>query len=160
MKFRVTPNSPLIVDRWLDVAFAALWGSYALWGLATLGSGLPTLSMAAPDWYVTLWAGAVGLFASVACLTIVSLFFESRISFIFKKKIERSAVIALSMLVFAYPILLWASVVGGDGDRVSIAALSLSYLIFPIYRVYVLNQRIKAYKSAVSAANNNERGGR
>lgn len=154
MKFRVKPSSPLIIDRWIDVVYAALWAIYSFWGGAVLIVGLPTLTAASPDWYRALWSGCVGILAFIACISAVSLFWHSKISFITKKKVERAAVIALSAFIALYPVLLIWSAVGGDSDRVGVAVLSLSYLLFPGYRIYLLNQRIKAYEAASKEINN------
>lgn len=148
MKFRVKPSSPLIVDRWQDVTYAALWAIYGAWGLAVLFKGLPTLTQMTPGWYQVVWSGAIGILSVIACLSAVSLFFHSKISFITKKKVERAAVIALGAFISLYPALLFYSAFGGDSDRVGSAVLSLSYLLFPAYRIYQLNQRIKAYEKA------------
>lgn len=148
MKFRVKPSSPLIVDRWIDVVYAALWALYAVWGLITMFSGLPTLDRLAPPWYPTLWAGAVGSLSAIAAICSISLFFDTKLSFITKKKVERAAVIALGAFITLYPVLLILAVFGGDSSRFSVAALSLTYLLFPGYRIYLLNQRIKAYELA------------
>lgn len=148
MKFRVKPSSPLIIDRWIDVTYAALWAIYSFWGGAVMIAGLPTLNAASPDWYRALWSGCVGLLAFIACISAVSLFFQTRVSFITKKKVERAAVIALSAFIALYPVLLIWSAVGGDTDRIGVAVLSISYLLFPGYRIYLLGQRIKAYEAA------------
>lgn len=148
-KLRVTPFSPLILDRWLDVAFAVLWGVYACWGITTLIVGLPTITINTPEWYSTVWAGSVGSLAALAFLACLSLFFAGRPNFILKKKIERGAVICLIAFILVYPVLLFAASREGDTDRTSLAVLSVSYIVFPVYRVYVLNKRIKAYDIAV-----------
>lgn len=145
-KLRARPRDPLILDRWLDVAFACLWGIYAAWGLTTLLVGLPTITINTPEWYSAVWAGAVGILSAIAFLACVSLFFLTRPHFLVKKKIERYAVVALVFFILVYPVLLIASATGGDIDRASLAVLSVSYVIFPIYRIYVLTSRINAFE--------------
>lgn len=149
MRFRVTPHSPLIIDRWIDVVYGLFWSIYGAWGLTTLIVGLPTLTAASPDWYRVIWSGSVGILSAIAGIAAISLFFDTKVGFITKKKIERGAVIALGAFITLYPVLLFSSWFGGDTDRAAAAVLSLSYLLFPAYRIYLLNQRIKAYESTV-----------
>lgn len=155
LKLRVHPNDPLILDRWVDVAYMFLWGIYACWGLTTLFFGLPTIDINTPEWYSAVWAGAVGVLSALAFAACASLFFYSRVlHFVTKKKIERYAVFVLSLFILVYPVLLIFSAWDGDVDRVSLSVLSLSYIVFPTLRIYILTRRINAFQATAEEFRN------
>lgn len=133
----------------IDVAAAAYWGIYALWGLLASILGIATITQTVGSAYNFLWSGAIGTLCTVACIAAVSLFFETgRLTNVVKKQVELWAVRLLSCIIFVYPILLFITAISGDTNRAPTAVLSLSYLIFPLYRTYVLKKRIIAFERA------------
>lgn len=149
-KVSATPNDPLLLDRWVDVAFAVLWGIYALWALAASILGIATITGHVGPLYNFVWSVSVGFFATVSCLAATSLFFDlgSRLRPPFKKRIELWGVRTMGCLITVYPVLLFISAFGGDGNRFPSAILATSYLVFPLLRVYVLKKRIATFERA------------
>lgn len=148
-KLRARPRDPLILNRWVDVAYIVYWLIYAAWGVMTLVVGLPTLEINTPEWYSTVWAGALGGLSAVAGITAATFFWDSkRFHFIAKKKFERSTVLVLLAFILVYPGLLIGAAFAGDESRMSLAVHSLSYLVFPVLRLYILSFRIKAFETA------------
>lgn len=147
--FLVAPWSPLLLDRWVDVAYAVNWAIYALWGMNATIHGISTVTEQAGSLYNFLWSGGVGTLALIACLASISLFFRvPKVSPMRKKQLEYGTVIALVTFIAVYPVLLTIGAVGGDGNRVAAATLAFSYLVFPALRIWILRTRIKAFERA------------
>lgn len=149
-KFKVLNHvkDPLVLDRSVDLAAAITWFIFALWGLVASITGLETIVSAAGPLYAFLWAGGIGTFASIACASAISLFFDLgyRLPPPFKKKIELWAVRSLSLLLGVYPLMLFiAGAFNSDGSRFITGVLTLSLLVFPLFRIHVLKTRIKTF---------------
>lgn len=149
-KILVRPSDPLLLDRMIDVCAAAYWLVYTLWAILAGVLGIATITHAAGEFYNFMWSAGIGTFSLVALLTSISLFFDfgERFAPPFKKKVELYAVRCLIILIAVYPVLLFLSAFGGDTVRAPSAVLSLSYLIFPIFRTYVLKKRIITFERA------------
>lgn len=145
-----SPSDPLLLDRMIDVAAAAYWAIYALWALLAGFLGIATITHAAGEFYNFMWSAGIGTFSVIALLASISLFFDlgPRFSPSTKKKIELYAVRSLSILIAVYPVLLFVAAFAGDGNRAPSAVLSLSYLVFPLFRSYVLKKRIVSFERA------------
>lgn len=154
MKLQVKPSDPLIVTRWLDVAYILLWFVYGLWGVFSVIVGLPTLNMLTPDWYQTVWSGFIGILSLTACVLASLVFFHTPwFKQISKKRAEFATVCALLAFVVIYPVLLVVRAADGDLSRVGPSAvLAISYLIFPVLRLYFLRGRIKLLKQVTPVA--------
>ncbi len=154
MKLQLKPSDPVVIDRWFDVAYFFLWLLYGVWGVFSLVVGLPTVHMAASDLYQSYWSGTIGILGLTAASMVALVFFEtSWMSQLAKKRIERGAVIALISFIFVYPVLL--IVRASEGEVVLVgpsSVLTLSFLIFPVLRVWVLRGRIKGIVKAVQRA--------
>lgn len=147
--FLVAPWSPLLLDRWVDVAYAVNWGIYSLWGLMATIHGIATITDQAGSLYNFVWSGGVGTLSFIALIASISLFFRvPRVSPMRKKQIEYGTVIALVAFIAVYPVLLTIGAAGGDGNRVAAATLAYSYLVFPALRIWILRSRIKAFERA------------
>lgn len=148
LRLQIKPSDPLIVDRWLDVAYVALWFTYGLWGVTTLILGLPTIQQFTPQWYQTAWSGAIGLLAITASLLAALIFFETKwIRQITKKTLERAIDGILCTFLGIYPLLLILRSIDGDFARTAgLSVLILSFLIFPLLRIHILTKRIKALR--------------
>lgn len=143
----VTPWSPLLLDRWVDVAYAVNWAIYSFWGLMATIHGIGTISDKAGSLYNFLWAGAVGTLSFIAFICATALFFRiPKVSPLRKKQIEYGTVIALVTFIAVYPILLTIAGFDGDGNRIAAAALAYSYVVFPALRIWILRTRIKAFE--------------
>jgi len=151
MRLQIKPSDPLIVDRWLDVAYITLWFVYGLWGVASLILGLPTITQFTPDWYQTAWSGVIGCLSITAAILAALVFFETKwMRQITKKTLERGVVYILVSFVGIYPILLILRSVDGDLLKTGAqAVMAFSFLIFPILRVHLLSKRIKAIKEVM-----------
>lgn len=152
MRLQIKPSDPLIVDRWLDVAYVALWFIYGLWGVTTLVLGLPTIAKFAPDWYQTAWSGVIGLLAITASILAMLIFFDTSkwLSQITKKKSERTIVWVLCCFVAVYPVLLLLRAIDGEGEKTAgLFILLISYIIFPALRIHILSKRIKALEEVL-----------
>lgn len=154
MKLQAKPSDPLIVDRWLDVAYICLWVIYGLWGITTLLVGLPTINMATSEWYQTAWSGSLGVLSWIAAVMAFLVFFKTEwLDQITKKRAEMAAVSVLCAFILIYPVLLTLRAFDGDIARVGgSAVLALSYLIFPGLRIYLLSKKIKGLKAVSDAA--------
>lgn len=144
-------KDPLVLDRSIDLAAAITWLIFAFWGLVASITGLETIVSAAGPLYAFLWAGGIGTFATIACAAATSLFFDlgTRLAPPLKKRIELWAVRSLSLLIGLYPLLLFiAGVFSNDGNRLITAVLTLSLLVFPLYRIHVLKARINTFLRA------------
>lgn len=143
-KLLARPSDPLLLDRMIDICAAAYWLVYTLWALLAGLLGVATITDAAGEFYNFMWSAGIGTFSLVAFFASVSLFFDfgPKCEPSFKKKIELYAVRSLMILIAVYPVLLFLAALGGDGNRAPSAILSLSYLIFPFFRTYVLKKRI------------------
>lgn len=147
--FLVTPWSPLLLDRWIDVAYAINWAIYAVWGLMATIYGIATVTEQAGSLYNFIWSGAVGSLSLLASIAATSLFFRvPKFSPLRKKQIEYGTVIALLTFISVYPLLLTIGAVGGDDNRIGAAALAYSYLVFPALRIWILRTRIKSFERA------------
>lgn len=149
-KLLARPGDPLLLDRMVDVCAAAYWMVYTLWALLAGFLGIATITDAAGGFYNFMWSAGIGTFSLVALLASVSLFFDfgHRFDPPLKKKVELYAVRCLMILIAVYPVLLFLAAFGGDGNRAPSAVLSLSYLIFPFFRTYVLKKRIVTIERA------------
>lgn len=154
MKLQLKPSDPVVVDRWLDVAYFFLWLIYGAWGVFSVVVGLPTVQNFASESYQTIWSGMIGVLALTAAAMIVLVFFRtSWMAQITKKRIERGAVIALTAFVFVYPILLGLRAAEGEIVKVGPSSLlAVSYIIFPIYRIWVLRNRIRSLRLVANAS--------
>lgn len=154
LRLQQRPSDPLILDRYVDVAYAVLWFSYGLWGVVTLILGLPTITQFTPDWYQTAWSGVIGLLSITASIVATLLFFETRwMSQLTKKLTERAIVLVLCPFLGIYPLLLILRSIGGDAYKTAgLTVLILSFLIFPVLRLHILKNRIKALKEVQSNA--------
>lgn len=154
LRLRQKPSDPLILDRYVDVAYALLWFSYGLWGVTTLVLGLPTITQFTPDWYQTAWSGAIGLLSITASIVTTLLFFETRwMSQLTKKVLERAIVFVLCPFLGIYPFLLILRSLDGEAYKTAgLAVLILSFLIFPVLRLHILKKRIKALEEVLSNA--------
>lgn len=150
-KVLLRPSDPLILDRWLDVAYIMLWISYGVWGVVTAWFGIPTFTQLTSETYQTIWSGALGLLALAAAVMALLVFFDTPWMLqISKKRAEHALVICIIPFITVYPILLVIRVAEGDHERVAgTLVLRISYLIFPILRVYILRGRIKKLKDAL-----------
>lgn len=154
MRLQIKPSDPLIVDRYLDVAYVTLWFIYGLWGVTTFLLGLPTITQFTPDWYQTAWSGTIGCLAISASLLAALIFFETPwMRQVTKKYLERSIVYALMAFIAVYPVLLLLRAINGDIlITLGSSIITVSYLVFPALRIRILNGRIKALRG-VEAAN-------
>lgn len=154
MRLQTTPSDPLIVDRWLDVAYVALWFIYGLWGVIIFILGLPTFTYFTPDWYQTAWSGVIGCLSITASILAALIFFETRwMAQVTKEYTERAIVIVLCAFILVYPILLIIRSIAGDVLVTGGAsALAFSYLIFPLLRIRILSKRIKALREVKANA--------
>lgn len=154
MRLQLSPNDPLIVDRWVDVSYISLWFIYGLWGVSAFILGLPTVVEFASDWYQAAWSGAIGCLAITSAILALLVFFETGwMSQIKKKQWERTFVFVLCTFIIVYPGLLILRAFSGDFLLVGPSAvLSFSYVIFPILRIHILKKRIKALKEVEAVA--------
>lgn len=154
LRLQTKPSDPLIVDRWVDVSFAALWLIYGLWGVASLILGLPTIAQFSPDWYQPLWSGMIGVLAITAALLASLIFFEtSWMKQVTKKQLERALDRVLLAFIAIYPVLLILRSIDGDVLRTgATSVIAFSFLIFPALRVHILTVRIKALKEVEANA--------
>ena len=155
MKLQIKPSDPVVLTRWVDVCYVYVFTVYALWGISSALVGLPTLNIYTPDVYQIVWSGCIGLLSTVAAFFASLVFFDtSWMSQITKKMIEFRAVLVASAFIVVYPILLIARVVNGEVAEVGpTAILSLSYLGFPVLRLFILRMRIRTLR-AISGETN------
>ena len=154
LKLNILPSDILIVDRWLDVAFAVFWFIIGLWGAVSLVIGLPTITQLTNDWYQTAWSGMIGLLSITASILATLVFFETFwISQVTKKVLELGIVIVLGSFMAVYPVLLVVRSFEGEFLKTgALAVLCFSFLVFPVYRIHDLKRRIKNIKGAESIA--------
>lgn len=151
MRLQLKPSDPLIVDRWFDVAYIALWFIYGLWGVTSLILGLPTIVQFTPDWYQPAWSGMIGLLSITAAILAILVFFDTPwMKQITKKYLERSVIIVLCSFVAVYPLLLTLRSIDGESHKTGgLSILLVSYIIFPVLRIHTLSKRIKALREVV-----------
>jgi hypothetical protein len=152
-ELQVHLSDPVILDRWLDVAYIALFASYGIWGVTTALIGLPTVSGFTNGLYQLLWSGAIGIIALNAAFMAFLVFFKtSWMRQVTKKRLELASVIALIPFIVLYPILLVIRIFYGEGDLVGgTTVLGISYLIFPVLRVWILRGRIRKLTTVLVA---------
>lgn len=153
MKIHVKPNDLLIVDRWLDVAYALLWFIYGLWAVTSVIIGLPTLTMVASSIYQTLWSSFIGVLSLTACFLACSLFVETpRFRQISKKRAEVATTIVFCAFVVVYPVLLIVRASTGELETVGATSiLAFSYLVFPLLRIHILRSRIRQIRTVMES---------
>jgi len=143
-----TLRDPVVVTRELDLAYIILWALYAWWGIQSLITTLPSISMVSSNLYSTVWAGSIAILSSIAMVTAILVFFRTgRWSQPAKKRLEEYVVMLLCGVILVYPAAVIFLSFHGDTDRLAIIPVALSYLIFPLLRVRLLNRRIKQYAS-------------
>lgn len=154
LQLKLLPSDVLIVDRWLDVAFAVFWFIIGLWGAVSLVIGLPTITQLTNDWYQTVWSGMIGLLSITASLLATLVFFETPwIRQVTKKTYERWIVIVLASFMFVYPGLLVVRSFQGEFLKTgALAVLCFSFLVFPVLRIHDLGRRIRNMKEVESNA--------
>lgn len=154
LQLQIKPGDPLILDRWVDVAYVGLWFSFGLWGVITLLVGLPTITQFTPDWYQTAWSGSIGLLAITASIVSSLIFFDTPwMKQYTKKYIERALAIPLCAFIGVYPVLLILRTLDGDAYKTAgLSALILGFVIFPALRIHILNVRIKAIREVEKVA--------
>lgn len=151
IELQMKVSDPLILDRWVDVAYAIFWFLYGLWGIITLTLGLPTISQFAPDWYQAAWSGAIGLLSITASILATLTFFKTPwMRQVTKKYLERTIVYPLTIFISVYPVLLFLRSIDGDALLTAGAsALAVSYVVFPILRIHILSKRIEAMREVL-----------
>jgi hypothetical protein len=148
LKLIARPSDPLVVTRELDVFFIVCWAIYAAWGITACIFGIPSINFVNGLLYNQIWSGGIGLIATVALISAISIFFKTRTHQITKKKVERAALHALSWFVVAYPaLLLLLAIFTGNVTYLATSVIGLLYLLIPIYRIRHLSKRIKYYES-------------
>lgn len=149
MKIQVRPSDPLILDRWIDVAYFFQWLIYGFWGIASVILGLGTVKDLASQWYQYAWSGTIGMLsATAATMVFLAFFHTSFIRQITKKRIEFCTVIVLNVFILVYPVLLIIRSIEGEFLKTgAIAVLAIGYLIFPILRLHILRKKIRLLKS-------------
>lgn len=135
------PRDPVMVDRKLDVAYALYWLILAAWGFVAAFKGLASIREQFGAIYSFYWPLFIATIATVGLVAAVSFFFRTRLAQTTKKRIERTAAIAQSLVVGVYPV---ALVLSGNYPS---AILLLVFILIPVYRIIVLNQRIKQYEA-------------
>lgn len=143
MRLQVRPGDTLILDRWLDVAYVALWTIYGAFGLTALIEGFPTIQWFTPDAGMTIWSGLVGVASSVAALAAASVFFTAPPSPETKKQIERAMVKVIIVLLIVLVIASLTEAIFFHRAH-SGAVVAFSYLVFPVLRVHILRKKIEA----------------
>ena len=141
------PSDPLFVTRELDVFYIIAWGIYAAWGVAASIAGIPTITLASGELYNIIWAGLIAVTAVGALWSAVSIFYKTKLQQVVKKRIERTFLWVLMVLVAVYPSFLLITVIEGDTTRLATFIVSLLYLLIPYFRIRHLTKRIKYYAS-------------
>lgn len=154
MRIQVRPSDPLILDRWIDVAYFIQWLIYGFWGIASVILGLGTVEDLASQWYQYAWSGTIGALSSIAGIMVLLAFFSmSWIRQITKKRVEFCTVIVLSVFILVYPVLLTIRALEGEQALIgATAVLAYGYLIFPILRLHILRKKIRLLKSVTPVA--------
>lgn len=148
MWLQTRPNEPLVADRWLDVAYIALWLFYAAWGGVIGIFGLPTITDVTPRWYFIAWATSIGVLSLIAGVSGLLVFFRTQMDQISKKMTEKWAVTILCCFIGLYPIIATWRAFDGDPFRIGTAIAAWTYLFFPLYRVHLLKLKISAIRGA------------
>lgn len=145
-KFLDGPKTPLIVDRRFDMAFMLLWLIYSAWAFTSGIEAIPSLNAVADSIYQTVWALLLGFSALIAFVFAGLTFIPTPMARVTKEKVEMYSVISLAGLIFVYPcVLLFNLVALMDSTFAPGFVLSLSYLVFTVYRIMHLWSRIKAH---------------
>lgn len=138
-------KSPVVLDRRYDGAFLCLWALYGAWGISSAVVNTQYLNVPV-GWYPTLWGTGIGIFAMVACCTILASFFTAADRFkerIRQKKIEAIAVAGMGGLIAVYPFLQLLRLITEYPPRPDSLFLGLSYMVMVIYRVSSQLRRAK-----------------
>lgn len=143
-RFLDRPKTPLIVDRRFDIYFIAMWFIYVSWAIGTTIAKLPSMNSMAGNIYQFAWSGVVGTSALIAMIFAILSFIPTKMSRVFKEKVEMYAVIMLAGFIFVYPCVILYDVAVLDNLSIAAAlALSFSYILTPLYRITHLWGRIK-----------------
>lgn len=147
-------RDPVIADRTVDLMAIAYWFCFSGWGVASTIAGIPTITNATTPLYELVWGGTVGLLSFIACAAAASTFVNSRTTMarIRKKQTEIWAVSMLAGCIAVYPILIGVAALGGDADRIATFFVSVSFLIFPTWRVRHLYYRIRELRKHIKVA--------
>lgn len=149
-RFLERVHEPIVTDRGLDVASIIQWTIYAAWGIVSTVAQIPTLAKVTPDAYGIVWGAAIGVTMLIAAGAAASTFFggPGRIR---TKRVELFALVLAIFIIAVYPILLVVQAfVLGDVNRWALAVLSLSYLVFPLFRTRHLVKRIRSLRAATN----------
>lgn len=140
-----TRRLPLVVDRRLDLAAIILFAIYGLWGVATTYVNTSILQVEI-TFYPVVWGAMTGLVALLAFASAVYTFFLAppRVKRrLWALRLEMASVAILAGHIAVYPALVFIGVFFGDLNRPDLAILSLSYIVFPVWRVLDLISRIQ-----------------
>lgn len=145
-------DEPLIADRSIDLAAVLTWLCFAGWGIATGIAGLRTISELTSQWYELAWGSSIGALALIACIAAFSTFFNNPnlLVRIRKKTFEFWSVSIMAGFISVYPIFAFIQALSGDGNRVALVFVAVSYLIFPVWRVRHLSKRIKRLRDTLT----------
>lgn len=131
----------------------ALWLIYGCWGIATITVNASVLKEALRGFtfYPVLWGGVIGLLCLVSFAVAGAGFlvrlddYRKRVAL---KRIEAWTVALFLGFLIVYPVVMWANALNphftpDEPARFDLAILSLSYLVFPFWRVKNLLDRTK-----------------
>lgn len=134
-----------MVTREIDVFFLFCWTVLGVWGIAAGIGGLPSVQESAGQNYNFFWALGIGVSATGAAWSAVSIFFKTRFGQVTKKRFERAFCWALLFFIAYYPIALALA-----GSWIS-AILILIFMALAIYRIRHLSYRIKLYHASAAS---------
>lgn len=134
----------VVADHRIDILSLAMWFLMGTWGILSTVQQVTILNQAI-DWYPIVWGSLIGVLALVAFIGCMMIFvvlptdYNARIRW---KRLELAAVSCLVCVAGVYPGLMVIDLFG-DTPRPDLTALSLTYLLVPIWRIGHLRSRIQ-----------------
>lgn len=136
---------PLLTDHRIDVMSMTMWLLLGLWGVLSTVASVTVLKDIS-EAYPIVWGSAIGVAALAAFIFALNTFatppslIPARIKW---KRAEMISVGVLVGLIIVYPALMFISLFDGlDPVRPDLFALSLTYLVVPLWRIGHLAARI------------------
>lgn len=135
-------TAPVLTDKTLDLAFAVKYFIFSVFGAVGAASTVPAISVVGGAVYELFWTISIFLVSLAAtALVLYNLFHQpTKWNTI---KLEFYTTIGVVFLVGTYSGALITLALQGSDTRYSLAVISLSLLVFPVWRLRQLWKKLK-----------------
>lgn len=128
-------REPIVTNRGLDLLAVYLWLALVWWGLASVVTGIPTMTAASTPTYEFFWGLTIGALSLIAAAAGGSTFFTiPGVHRTTKRWVELSALLLLICAISVYPALLILGSLDGATRTTATIGLAVYMMGFPVWR--------------------------